>query len=72
MVGSYYYLWSSSDWQYTSIRSAMMQNKLRKLLTSSDEHDLQEFVPALRAYVEYLEEQLSMLKSAKVRTAQPQ
>ena len=28
MVGSYYYLWSRSDWVYTSVYNSMMQNKL--------------------------------------------
>ena len=34
MVGSYYYLWSKSDWVYTSVYASMLNNKLDKLVAS--------------------------------------
>lgn len=69
MVGSYYYLWSKSDWVYTSVFESMRQNKLAKLL-QAEGFDMGR-VETMRSYVTQLENQLQIIKKGNVINATP-
>ena len=60
MVGSYYYLWSQSDWVYTSVYGDMQQRKLNKLL-DAEGIDLDR-IENMKSYVSQLQRQLQVIR----------
>lgn len=60
MVGSYYYLWSQSDWVYTSVYGDMRQRKLNKLL-DVEGIDLDR-IETMKSYVSQLQRQLQVIR----------
>ena len=55
MLGSYFYLFSKSDWVYTSVYNNMQMYSLKKIMAKETTEDYFERVEAMEMYIEDLE-----------------